>query len=157
MDEIDYAKKKKKIENYLIYKKKLNYTILRIHNVIGENDFSLKSEKLFNYNYYKYNKKFFNKNDYIQFCFKDDLVKIIYKLISRKNNRKNIFNVSNDKILIKDFYKKIKNKKYKYNKKILDNKNFKLAVNIFMNSKKIEKFLKFRFTKMSNVINRLVK
>ena len=110
LDEIDYAKKKKKIENYLIYKSKLNYTILRIHNVIGENDFSLKFEKLFNYNWHKYNKKFFNKNDYIQFCFKDDLVKIIYKLISRKNNRKNIFNVSNDKILIKDFYKQIKNK-----------------------------------------------
>ena len=42
-------------------------------------------------------------------------------------------------------------------KKILDNKNFPLPTNIFMNSKKIEKFLNFRFTKISNVINSLTK
>jgi len=157
LDEIDYAKKKEKIENYLIDKSNLNYTILRIHNVIGKDDFSLKSEKLFNYNWHKYNKKYFNINDCIQFCFKDDLVKIIYKLILKKNNRKNIFNISNNKIRIKDFYEKIKSKKYRFNKKFLNNQNFPLPVNIFMNSEKIEKFLKFRFTKVSSIINRLSK
>lgn len=157
LDEIDYAKKKEKIENYLINKSKLNYTILRIHNVIGKDDFSFKSEKLFNYNWHKYREKYFSKNDYIQFCFKDDLVKIIYNLISRKNNKKNIFNVSNNKIRIKDFYEKIKFRKYRYSKKIWDDKNFPLPTNIFMNSEKIEKFLKFRFTKISSVINSLTK
>ena len=38
--EIIYAKNKRKIENYLIKNKKIQYIILRIHNVVGEFDFS---------------------------------------------------------------------------------------------------------------------
>ena len=157
-EEIKYAKNKEKIEKYLINNSRFNYTILRIHNVIGKNDFSLKSEKLFNYNWKKFGKKFLKIDNYIQFCYKEDLINIISRLILKKNFKNNIFNVCNNKININEFYKKIKNKKYKYNyKKNIYNKNFPLPINILMNSSKIEKYLKFKFTKVDKIINKLTK
>ena len=102
--EIKYALNKIKIKKYLINNKKIKYTILRIHNVLGNDDFTKKTKKILSFDPKKFKNLKISKEDYIQFCFKDDLVKIIIKIIEKnKKNVSNIFNVANRKIKIINF------------------------------------------------------
>ena len=51
----------------MFFNKKIKSTILRILAVIGRNDFSKKTSKMLNYNYFKYKEIHFSKNDKIQY------------------------------------------------------------------------------------------
>ena len=153
--EINYAKNKEKIEKYLINKSKLNYTILRIHNVIGNDDFSSKTKKLFSFNLENLGKNILSQPNYIQFCFKEDLIKIIIKIINKKKHTKNSFNVGNHKINLNNFFAKLKKKNFKKDRIIKDKKIFPLPINILLDSAKIEKYLNFKFTSINKVIEKI--
>jgi len=154
-NEIKYAINKKKIERYLLKNKKINSTILRIPAVLGKNDFSFKTKKLINYPYEELKRKKIFLNDYIQFIFKDDLVKIIVKLIEKKINKTNVFNIANNKIKIKSFYEKL----YKIKKSLKKRKNnslnyiFPIPINSLMNCDKIKKNMSVKFSTINKVLN----
>ena len=78
--QLSYANNKKAIEKFLFLNTKIKKTILRIPAVIGTNDFSDKTSKMLNYNYLKYKESHFSKNDKVQYIFKDDLIKNLYKI-----------------------------------------------------------------------------
>lgn len=156
--ELFYAKNKRKIEKFLLKKKNIQTTILRIPAVIGENDFSKKTKKLLNFNYNEDKKNNFSKFDKFQYVFKDDLVKICLKLIETKNLKTNSFNIANKKIQIEKFYnklRKVKRKTININKNV--NEPFPIPVNSFIASGKIKKELNFRFSSVDKVIKSLIK
>jgi len=156
--ELFYAKNKKKIEKFLMKKKNIKVTILRIPAVIGRNDFSKKTKKLLNFNYSDNKKKNFSKFDKFQYVFKDDLVKIFLKLIETKEQKKNAYNIANNEIEIEKFYKKLK--KIQKNTKNINkdiHESFPIPVNSFINSEKIKKKLNFRFSSVDKVIKSLIK
>ena len=100
--EIKYAINKKKVEKYITNNFE-SYTIFRIHNVIGKNDFSKKTKKLM---YFNLNNLNLIKIDhkYIQICYIDDLVNCFMKIIgSTKTKKKNIYNVSSKPISLINF------------------------------------------------------
>jgi len=150
-NEINYAINKREIEYYLINNKKIISTILRVPGVIGKNDFSLKTQKLIDYPYEEIKKNKILMNNYLQFIFKDDLVKIILKIIEKKTTKTDVFNVANNKIRIKDFYKKLG--KIQNTRKIKKNFSFKstfpLPTNILMNCRKIKKKIGIRFSSIN--------
>ena len=154
-DEIRYAINKRKIEHYLIKNKKINSTILRIPAVIGENDFSFKTKKLINYPYEKIESNKISINDYIQFIFKEDLVRVIVKILEKKTNKTNVFNIANNKIKIKNFYNRLyKIKKIlKKRKKNSLNYIFPVPVNSLMNCDKIKKKMNIKFSSINKVLN----
>ena len=90
-------------------------------------------------------------NNYLQFIFKDDLVKIILKIIGKKITETDVFNVANNKIRIKDFYKKLgKIQKIKKIKKNFSfNNTFPLPTNILMNCGKVKKKIRIRFSSIN--------
>jgi|MDTE01.3.fsa_nt_gb nucleoside-diphosphate-sugar epimerase len=156
--ELFYAKNKRKIEKFLLKKKNIQTTILRIPAVIGENDFSKKTKKLLNFNYNEDKKNNFSKFDKFQYVFKDDLVKICLKLIETKNLKTNSFNIANKKIQIGKFYnklRKVKRKTININKNV--NEPFPIPVNSFIASGKIKKEFNFRFSSVDKVIKSLIK
>lgn len=153
--EIKYALNKRKIENFLIKNKKILSTIIRIPNVIGKGDFSKKTQKLIKFNYdSKKNDKF--GDQFIQFIFKDDLVKIILKIINSKPKKKNQYNIANKKVKIKDFYNLIlqnKNIKRKYISFV--GNDFPVPINTFLNCKKIKKRFNFKFSNLNKILSSL--
>ena len=84
--EIKYAINKKKVEKYITNNFE-SYTIFRIHNVIGKNDFSKKTKKLM---YFNLNNLNLIKIDhkYIQICYVDDLVNCFMKIIGSTKTKK---------------------------------------------------------------------
>ena len=152
--EISYAINKKKIEKYLFKKNLFKSTILRVPSVIGSSDFSKKTSYLLNYDYEKnFSKKFMNDN-YLQFVFKDDLVKIILKILNKKTVRTSAYNVANKKIKVYDFYKKIKKINKNFNKTKLKNKSeFPIPLNSIMKNNKIKKKLNFSFSSIDKIIS----
>lgn len=151
--DLNYARNKRNIEQYLIKKKKINYTILRVPNVIGKNDFSKKTERLLAYPFFK-EKNNVDGNDYLQFIYKPDLVKLILKIIEGQSNIKQIFNVGNKKIKIKNFYFKLKKMnnfpKKKYKK--FENADFPMPTNSLLNCNLVSKKLNFKFTTLNKII-----
>ena len=79
-----YINEKKKIENHLI-KSNIKFIIFILHNIVGKNDHSKKTNFLFNLRYNDLKKFKINNYDRIQFAFVDDIVKIIYNNISNLN------------------------------------------------------------------------
>ena len=151
--EIKYAINKKKVEKY-ISNNFNSYSILRIHNVIGKNDFSKKTKKLiyFNYNYLKL-KKLGHK--FIQICFIDDLVNCYMKLINGiKINKKNIYNVSNKPIRLINFFN-VRDKYLKKNK-FKKNEEFPLPLNNLIDNTKISKELNIRFSGYDKIIKSIL-
>ena len=151
--DLNYAKNKRRIEKYLISNKKINYTILRVPNVIGKKDFSKKTERLLAYPFFKRN-NIINGDDYLQFIYKPDLVKIIVKIIKKEKNVKQIFNVANKKIKVKDFYNNLKNlksfPKKKYKKYY--NLDFPMPTNSLLNCDLVSNKLGFKFTSINKII-----
>tara|TARA_Y100000590_G_scaffold470704_1_gene668025 strand:+ start:2423 stop:3280 length:858 start_codon:yes stop_codon:yes gene_type:complete len=151
--DIKYAINKRKIENFLINNKKILSTIIRIPNVIGKEDFSKKTQKLIRFNYNPQKNKNF-EDRFIQFIFKDDLVKIILKIINSKPNKKEQYNIANEKIKIKDFYYSIlknKNLKKKYLSFTCD--EFPMPINTLLDCKKIKKKFKINFSNLNKILN----
>ena len=152
--DIKYAINKRKIENYLFKNKKINSTILRIPNVVGKDDFSLKTQKLIYYPYKKTEAYKIYNNNYIQFILKDDLVKIILKIIKKKVNKTEAYNIANNKIKIKNFYNELyKVKKLIRKRNYQTNRNFPLPINSLMNCEKIKKKMRIKFSSINKVIN----
>ena len=110
--ELNYAKSKRKIENFLIRNKKIKYIILRIHNVIGKFDFSNKTSKLFSSNLNQLKYYDFEAEDLLQFTYDEDLVKILYKFFNIKQIKSSAYNICNDPIKVKNFLQK-KNRFFK--------------------------------------------
>lgn len=154
--ELKYAKNKRKIENFLIKNKKIKYIILRIHNVIGKFDFSNKTAKLFNTNFDQLKNYDFNQEDLLQFTYDEDLVKILYKFVYKKQSHSNIFNICNNPIKVKYFLQK-KSKFFKEKIKNIDDKKFPFPKNVIMTNYKIKKKLNFKFTPMNKIIYRISK
>lgn len=151
--DVNYALNKRKIEKYLISKKNICSTILRVPNVIGKNDFSFKTQKLLTYSI---NDNLINKNSFIQFVFINDLVKAIIKIINKENKVSKIYNVANDKIKINEFYNKVSKKKLLIKKyKSFSGKDFPIPVNSLINNKKIQKQLNMRFSSIDRILNLL--
>jgi nucleoside-diphosphate-sugar epimerase len=83
----EYIRQKSKIEKYL-KKSKNKFIIFRIHNLIGKNDHSSKTDFLFSISEKDLKKFKIKKSDKIQFALVDDVVKIIYKNIQQTNYKK---------------------------------------------------------------------
>ena len=149
--EITYAKNKRQIENYLIYKSNIKYIILRIHNVIGKKDFSkktikfiLSSKKLMGINNVK-------NNDFFQFTYDIDLIEIIKKLILNPPKSSSIFNICNEKIKANKFY--MIRDKYITNKRIAKaDDHFPFPKNVLMKNNKIKRKLNFKFSSFEKII-----
>ena len=153
--EISYARNKRAIEKFLIKQKKINYTILRIPAVLGKNDFSSKTKNLINYDYYK-NFSQFNLQDEIQFIYKEDLIRIIIKIICDINFNHKALNIANDPIKIQTFYK-IFNKNIKNKKKFLKISEFPIPKNTTICNSKIKKMFKTLLTPPKKTINKILK
>lgn len=151
--DLNYARNKRNIEKYLISNKKINFTIMRVPNVIGKDDFSKKTQRLLAYPFFKKKNKI-KGSDYLQFIYKPDLVKIIVKIIHKKQNARQIFNVANKKIKVEDFFQKIKNHKNfpkkKYKKYV--NFDFPMPTNSLLNCDLVTKKFSFKFTSVNKII-----
>ena len=120
-----------------------------------KNDFSNKTQKLLAYPFGKIDNSNISDDDYIQFILKEDLVRVIVKIIDTKNKKTDSFNVANKKIKIKNFYKRLYNlKKIPFNQKnsFID-KKFPLPINSLMNCKKIEKKFNIKFSSINKILN----
>ena len=142
---IRYGLKKEKAEKFIINQKSISYTILRPHTVIGKDDFSLRTKNFLKFNFKLLN---FNKKQFIQFCYKEDLIQIIMKLIYKRKKNSNVYNVCNDAISIADTSKILKNSgKNKF--------GFPLPIDALMSNRKICKSLNFKFKNSLHVIRKL--
>ena len=149
--EISYAKNKRAIEKFLTKQKKINYTILRIPAVLGKNDFSGKTKNLISYDYYK-NFSQFNSQDEIQFIYKEDLIKIIIKIIYDNNFKQKAINIANDPIKIQTFYKILNKNKKKFLKKL----EFPIPKNTKICNSKLKKMLRNSLTPSKKIINKIL-
>ena len=93
-------------------------------------------------------------NNYIQFILKDDLVKIILKIIKKNIKKTDVYNIANNKIKIKNFYNKLyKVKKLIKKKNYQLNHHFPLPINSLMNCEKIKRKMKIKFSSINKIIN----
>ena len=154
--ELIYAKNKRSIENFLIRNKKIKYIILRIHNVIGIDDFSKKTSMLFNSRLEQVEKLSIKKNDYLQFVYDQDLIKIITKIMSKNLNNSKIYNICNDPIKVEDFYKN-KTKYFKNNFNFLETEKFPFPKNVIMKNNKVKNELNIKFSPINKIFNEIAK
>jgi hypothetical protein len=129
--------------------------ILRISNVLGLKNYSLRrTHNSFIDNYIKYissNKKTYYENDYKDFITIEQFIKIFYNII--KNNLRGIYNVSlGKKIYIDEILKwlnyknlnknklLIKKNTYNYDSFTLNNKKLMNSIKIKINKSEIKKF-----------------
>jgi nucleoside-diphosphate-sugar epimerase len=152
--EISYAKNKRAIEKFFINQKKINYTILRIPAVLGKNDFSSKTKNLIYFDYYKNFSKF-NLQDKIQFIYKENLIRIIVKIIYDSNFKKKTINIANDPIKIQTFYKILdKNKRNK--NKFLKNSEFPIPKNTTICNFKLKNMFKNLLTPTKKIVKKVL-
>ncbi len=146
--EIRYGINKKNVETYIKNNFK-NYTILRLHNVIGKNDFKNITNDLLKFKIYGDN---IYKNKKIQICYEKDLVKAYLVLINRKIKGKNIFNITNEDIYLNKFIelrdKLLKKKKIRIKYKSI----LPLPTDIFMDNSKFKNKFDFKFSKYNKIL-----
>ena len=129
----EYIRQKSKIEKYL-KKSKKRFIIFRIHNLIGKNDHSSKTNFLFNLSNADLEKFKIKESDKIQFALVDDVVKIIYKNIRNINLKKfnnKLVSIANKPVTLReivDLSKKFNNK----SKSIQKLKKFPLPLNFII-------------------------
>lgn len=138
-EEINYGQKKYQIEKYLL-NKKINCNILRIHSVLGKNDFSNKSYDLLNAKYQDLQKFNISGKNKIQFIYDEDLSRIIFYLIKNYNKIKTkILEIANEPIIIEEFYNCFNSKKIK--KKSINRSGFPFPINLIVNNDKLKKII----------------
>lgn len=146
---INMALNKRKIENYLI-KKKTNFCILRMHNIIGKKDHSLKTSFLKNLTENVRDKFNLKNSDQIQYIYLRDGVKILkYLLNSCLSGRRlgSVYNIANDPVKVSSIVKL--NKK---NKNTVNFQNKEIIENLIVSNKKIKKYTGHKFTKLANLL-----
>jgi UDP-glucose 4-epimerase len=151
--EIKYGKKKLIIEKFL-HKNRINYNILRIHNVFGANDFSNKSQEIIstsNEDIINFNIK---QNDKIQFIYESDLQKIIfYLIINHKKNRYKTLEVANDSIKFNNFYKLIDNNNHSFIKR----EKYPFPLNVIALNTNLKKIIPFKLTGINSIVRNIKK
>lgn len=145
---------KNRIENYIINQNKFKYCILRLHNIIGKNDHSLKTEFIKNINVDMMQKFKIKINDKIQFVILPDIIRAVKKIIYKKNIVNRIYNIANKSISLKNIF--ALQKKFKLKKNKLEFTKKEIIENIIVSNKKICNDLNFRFSN-NNEIFKLLK
>jgi nucleoside-diphosphate-sugar epimerase len=146
---------KNKIENYLINQNKFKYCILRMHNIIGKNDHSLKTKFIKNINMNIIKKFKIKMNDRIQFAFLPDIINAVKKIIYKKININKIYNIANKPIYLKTII--ALQKKLKFKKNNAKFKRKEIIENIIVSNQKICKELSFKFSKNDKIFKFLKK
>ena len=120
----EYIRQKSKIEKYL-KKSKKKFIIFRVHNLVGKNDHSTKTNFLFNLSKADIKKFKINESDKIQFALVDDVVKIIYnniKSINFKKFQNKLVSIANKPVTLSEIiclsknFKNRSRKIFKFNK-----------------------------------------
>tara|TARA_B110001450_G_C17518567_1_gene439566 strand:+ start:59 stop:892 length:834 start_codon:yes stop_codon:yes gene_type:complete len=146
--EIKYGKKKLIIEEFL-KKERINHNILRIHSVLGKNDFSQKSYDIMNTSHEDIIKFQIKHNDKLQFIYENDLLKIICYLIkNHKKNKYKILEIANDSINFIDFYKLINSD----NQHSIERKRYPFPVNLMASNYNMKKIIPFNLTSINSII-----
>ena len=126
-----------------------------MHNLIGKNDHSNKTEYLQKFNEFYLSELKIKKDAFLQFAYINDVTQIIFKLIERLKNKKkvfNIYNIANDPLSIKDLLKINKNNKKKYK-----NINKEIIEDLIVSNIRVKKNLNFRFTKNNEILKKIKK
>ena len=149
----EYIRQKSKIEKYL-KKSKKRFIIFRIHNLIGKNDHSTKTNFLFNLSNGDLEKFKIKDSDKIQFALVDDVVKIIYKNIRNINLKRfknKLISIANKPITLReivDFSEKFNNKSTNIHKL----KKFPLPLNFIIRKNET----KYQFhSSLKQIINKI--
>ena len=161
--EILYAKNKLEIEKYIRRQKKIKYVIFRIHNVLGKNDFSKKSQEVLfakNKDLKKFNIK---NNDTFQFMYDNDLSRVIYYIILNKKIFNKTIPLANDAVKAKYFYEqireKIKTKGKKnnfYNNFVINRRLFPFPKNFTINNSKLKKIINFKLSNINQILKKVI-
>lgn len=147
-----YIYEKNKIEKFL-KKKKRQFLILKLNNLIGKNDHSGKTNFLFNLSLNDLTKYKVSDDDKIQFAFIDDVVKTIYKEIIKLKKYEPInktITISSKPYKLSEIIN-LKSRKDKRLSKNINFINFPFVLNFVINNKIIFK------QKHSSLINILKK
>jgi nucleoside-diphosphate-sugar epimerase len=144
---------KNRIENYILSQNKFKYCILRMHNIIGKNDHSLKTEFLKNININTMQKFKIKMNDKMQFAFLPDIIKAIKKIIYKKIIVNKIYNIANKSISLKEIITLQNKFKFKKNNFIFKEKE--IIENIIVSNKKICNELNFKFSNNKQIFKSL--
>ena len=129
----EYIRQKSKIEKYL-KKSKIKFIIFRIHNLIGKNDHSTKTDFLFSLSDKDLKKFKIRGDDKIQFVLVEDAVKNIFKNIENINFNKfenKLISIANKPLPLSEIIqlnKKLKNK----SKKIFKFDEFPIPLNFII-------------------------
>tara|TARA_Y100000591_G_scaffold327492_1_gene352102 strand:- start:1450 stop:2280 length:831 start_codon:yes stop_codon:yes gene_type:complete len=148
-----YIREKSKIEKYL-KRSKLRFIIFRLHNLIGENDHSTKTNFLFRLSKKDLKKFKIKESDKIQFALVDDVVKIIYKNIISINFKKfknKLVSIANKPVALSKIIFLNKNRKNK-SKKIFKFNEFPIPLNFII--KKKERKSQFH-SSLKQIINKI--
>lgn len=153
-NELNYGKNKLKIEKFLKDKKIKNYRIIRPHSVFGSNDFSGKSKDIIHTSKQDIVKFKIKDSDKLQFIYEEDLIKIIYKLITNYKSLKfKVLEIANNHILFKNF----KKLSIQSNKTIM-RKKYPFPINLTIPpNKKIKNIISFNFSKVNFVVKKVSK
>ena len=149
------ALNKKKIELFLLSQKKLNFCILKLHNIIGKNDHSNKTDYLKNFNFSSLKRLQIKKSSFLQFAFIEDITNIISILIERIIKKKavlSVYNIANDPMSYEELIRI--NSKNKSNKVILDHD---IIENIIVDNSRVKKNLRYSYFNNKIVLNKLNK
>ncbi len=144
---------KNRIENYILSQNKFKYCILRLHNIIGKNDHSLKTEFLKNININTMQKFKIKMNDKMQFAFLPDIIKAVKKIIYKKIIVNKIYNIANNPISLKEIITLQNKFKFKKNNFIFKEKE--IIENIIVSNKKICNELNFKFSNNKQIFKSL--
>jgi len=144
---------KNRIENYILNQNKFKYCILRMHNIIGKNDHSLKTEFLKNININTMQKFKIKMNDKMQFAFLPDIIKAVKKIIYKKIIVNKIYNIANKSISLKEII--MLQNKFKFKKNNFIFKEKEIIENIIVSNKKICNELNFKFSNNKQIFKSL--
>ena len=144
---------KNRIENYILSQNKFKYCILRMHNIIGKNDHSLKTEFLKNININTMQKFKIKMNDKMQFAFLPDIIKAVKKIIYKKIIVNKIYNIANKPISLEEII--MLQNKYKFKKNNFIFKEKEIIENIIVSNKKICNELNFKFSNNKQIFKSL--
>ena len=144
---------KNRIENYILNQNKFKYCILRVHNIIGKNDHSLKTEFLKNININTAKKFKIKMNHKIQFVFLPDIIRAVKKIIYKKIIVNKIYNIANKPISLEEII--MLQNKYKFKKNNFIFKEKEIIENIIVSNKKICKELNFKFSNNNQIFKSL--